>query len=110
MNLGILSFKGTEFIDKIIEIYRHNPQISAAAMSEHFRDTTYGPHLGRLMRLYDHLDEQQKALEFDDIMSHLLRLASQVRIDHLRDKQMRLGLSSEEKQILVQLLQQKTNK
>ena len=109
MNLGILSFKGTEFIDKIIEIYRHNPQISAAAMSEHFRDTTYSPHLGRLRRLYDHLDERQKALEFDDIISHLVRLTSQVQIDQLRNKQMHAGLSSEEKQTLVHLLQQKTN-
>ncbi len=108
INFSILSFKGIEIIDKIVEIHRQNPQINAAAMMEHFRDSEYNRYLGHLMRLYDHLDEQQKHLEFDDIMSFLQKQTSQVRIEHLRQKQMQSGLSNAEKQTLVQLLRLKT--
>ncbi len=108
LNLRILSFKGVEIIDKIVEIYRHNPQISAAAMLEHFRDSEYSQYLGHLMRLYDHLDDQQKTLEFEDLIVFLQKMTSQVEIDRLRDKQMQTGLNDAEKQTLVQLLRQKT--
>lgn len=110
VNLCNLSFKGTEIIDKIVEIYRLNPQINAAAMLEHFRNTEYSQYLGHLMRLHDHLDDEQKALEFNDIMNYLHKLTSQVQIDRLRNKQMQSGLDNAEKQTLVQLLRQKTNK
>lgn len=109
-NLDILSFKGVEIIDKIVEIYHHNPQINAAAMLEHFRESEYSAYLGHLMRIYDHLDEQQKALEFKDIMNFLNKLTSRVQIDRLRDKQMQFGLDNAEKQTLVQLLRHKTNR
>jgi DNA primase len=109
INLSKLSFKGVEIIDKIVEIQRHNPQINAAAMLEHFRDSDYSPYLGHLMRIYDHLDDQQKAMEFEDIIKYLQQLTSKVEIDRLRNKQMQSGLDSSEKQILVQLLRQKTN-
>ncbi|MGJ8664224.1 MAG: DNA primase [Marinicella sp.] len=109
-NLEILSFKGVEIIDKIVEIYHHNPQINAAAMLEHFRESEYSAYLGHLMRIYDHLDEQQKALEFKDIIHYLNKLTSRVQIDRLREKQMQFGLDNAEKQTLVQLLRQKNNK
>ncbi len=108
LNFHNLSFKGVEIIDKIVEIYRHNPQISAAAMLEHFRDSEYSQYLGHLMRLYDHLDDQQKTLEFEDLIKYLQKLTSQMEIDRLRDKQMQSGLDHAEKQTLVQLLRQKT--
>lgn len=109
LNFHSLSFKGVEIIDKIVEIYRHNPQISAAAMLEHFRDSEYSQYLGHLMRLYDHLDDQQKTLEFEDLIKFLQKLTSQMEIDRLRNKQMQSGLDHAEKQALVQLLRQKTN-
>lgn len=109
LNLSRLSFKGVEIIDKIVEIQRHNPQINAAAMLEHFRDSDYSPYLGQLMRIYDHLDDPQKAMEFEDIISYLNKLTSKVEIERLRNKQMQSGLDSDEKQNLVQLLRQKTN-
>lgn len=109
LNLRKLSFKGVEIIDKIVEIQAHNPQINAAAMLEHFRDTDYSPYLGHLMRIYDHLEEHEKALEFNDIIHYLSKLTSQVEIERLRNKQMQSGLDSAEKQTLVQLLRQKTN-
>lgn len=108
-NLGRLSFKGVEIIDKIVEIYGHNPQINSAALLEHFRDTDFSPYLGHLMRLHDHLDDAQKSMEFEDIISYLNQLTSKVEIDRLRNKQMQSGLDSAEKQALVQLLRQKTN-
>ncbi|VAW47135.1 DNA primase [hydrothermal vent metagenome] len=109
LNLSRLSFKGVEIIDKIVEIQRHNPQINAAAMLEHFRDSDYSPYLGQLMRIYDYLDDPQKAMEFEDIISYLNKLTSKVEIERLRNKQMQSGLDSDEKQNLVQLLRQKTN-
>ncbi len=109
LNLHKLSFKGVEIIDKIVEIQRINPQINAAAMLEHFRDSDYSPYLGHLMRIYDHLDESEKALEFKDIINYLNQLTSKVEIERLRNKQMQSGLDSAEKQTLVQLLRQKTN-
>ncbi len=109
LNLHKLSFKGVEIIDKIVEIQRHNPQINAAAMLEHFRDSDYSPYLGQLMRMYDHLDDAEKALEFADIISYLQQLNSKAEIERLRNKQMESGLNSAEKQSLVQLLRQKTN-
>ncbi len=109
LNLQKLSYKGVEIIDKIVEIQRHNPQINAAAMLEHFRDSDYSPYLGQLMRMYDHLDETEKALEFADIISYLQQLNSKAEIERLRNKQMESGLNSSEKQNLVQLLRQKTN-
>lgn len=109
LNLRILSFKGVEIIDKIVEIQRLNPQINPASMLEHFRDSDYSPYLGHLMRLYDHLDDSEKAMEFEDIVNYLNQLTSKVEIERLRNKQMQSGLDSTEKQTLVQLLRQKTN-
>ena len=109
LRLSRLSFKGVEIIDKIVEIQSINPQINAAAMLEHFRDSDYSPYLGHLMRIYDHLDDSQKALEFEDIINYLNKLTSKVEIERLRNKQMQSGLDNSEKQTLVQLLRQKTN-
>ncbi len=109
LNLRALSFKGIEIVDKIIEIQHNNPQINAAAMMEHFRDSEYSPYLGHLMRMYDHLDESQKALEFEDILNYLNKLTSKAEIERLRNKQLQSGLNSAEKQALVQLLRQKSN-
>lgn len=108
LNLDKLSFKGVEIINKIVEIQRHNPQINAAAMLEHFRNSDYSPYLGHLMRIYDHLDDSQKILEFKDIINYLIQLNSKAEIKRLRNKQMQSGLDSAEKQTLVQLLRQKT--
>ncbi|MCB1583125.1 MAG: DNA primase [Xanthomonadales bacterium] len=107
LNLRILSFKGVEIIDKIVEIFNANPHIRSAAMLEHFRDSDYSKYLGHLMSMHDHLDEQQKKLEFEDLVHYLLKMTSQQEINRLRNKQLQQGLSNEEKQKLVQLLHQK---
>lgn len=109
LNLHTLSFKGVEIVDKIVEIHRNSPQINAAAMMEHFRDSEYSSYLAHLMRIYDHLDDSQKALEFDDIINYLKKLTSKAEIERLRNKQLQSGLNSAEKQTLVQLLREKTN-
>jgi len=108
LKLNRLTFKGIEIIEKIIEIQRHNPQIKAAAMLEHFRDSDYSSYLGHLMRIYDHLNDSQKAMEFEDIINYLNKLTSKAEIERLRNKQMQSGLDSAEKQTLVQLLRQNT--
>lgn len=107
LNLRKLSFKGVEIIDKIVEIFDANPHISSAAMLEHFRETEYSKFLGHLMRMYDHLDDEQKRLEFNDLTNYLFKLTSQQEINRLREKQLQQGLNNEEKQKLVQLLQHK---
>jgi len=104
LNLQSLSFKGVEIIDKIVEIFHANPQIKSAAMLEHFRDSDYRQFLGYLMNMHDHLDDEQKNLEFDDLINYLIKLTSQLKINRLREKQLQIGLSSEEKQDLVHLL------
>ncbi|MCX7554543.1 DNA primase [Marinicella sp. S1101] len=109
LNFDTLSFKGTEIVDKIVEIQHNNPQINSAAMMEHFRNSQYARYLGHLMRMYDHLDDTQKALEFEDIVSYLKKLSSQAEIERLRNKQLESGLDSAEKQALVQLLREKSN-
>ncbi len=107
LNLHKLSFKGVEIVDKIVEIFNANPHISSAAMLEHFRDSEYSKYLGQLMRMYDHLDDQQKHLEFNDLVKYLQKMTSQQEINRLREKQLHTGLSNEEKQTLVQLLHQR---
>ena len=107
LNLSSLSFKGVEIVDKIVEIFNTNPHIKSAAMVEQFRDTEYSQYLGYLMSMYDHLDESQKNLEFDDLINHLIKLTSQLKINRLREKQLQKGLDTEEKQLLVQLLNQR---
>jgi DNA primase len=107
LNLRNLSFKGVGIIDKIVEIFGDNPHISSAAMLEHFRDTDYSKYLGHLMSIHDHLDDKQKHLEFNDLIKYLLKMTSQQEINRLREKQLQQGLSSEEKQKLVQLLHQR---
>lgn len=105
--LSNLSFKGVEIVDKIVEIFNSNPHIKSAAMLEHFRHSDYRQYLGYLMGMYDHLDEAQKTLEFDDLINYLIKLTSQLKINRLREKQLQKGLDSEEKQLLVQLLNQR---
>ncbi|MFC3194456.1 DNA primase [Marinicella sediminis] len=107
LNLHILSFKGVEIIDRIVEIHRANPHIKSAAMLEHFRHTDYNQFLGFLMNMYDHLNAEQQNLEFEDLMNFLNKQINQVKIARLREKQLQEGLSSEEKQALVQLLHQR---
>jgi DNA primase len=107
LNLHILSFKGIEIIDRIVEIHRANPHIRSAAMLEHFRHTDYNQFLGLLMNMNDHLNTDQQNLEFDDLLSYLSKQVTQVKIARLREKQLQNGLSSEEKQALVHLLHQK---
>ncbi len=107
LNFHNLSFKGVEIVDKIVEIFNTNPHIRSAAMFEHFRESEYSNYLGQLMRMYDHLDDKQKYLEFDDLVHYLLKMTSQQEINRLRNKQLQYGLSNEEKQKLVQLLHQR---
>ena len=107
LNLSSLSFKGVEIVGKIVEIFNTNPHIKSAAMLEHFRHSDYRQYLGYLMGMYDHLDDAQKTLEFDDLIHYLNKLTSQLKINRLREKQLQKGLDSEEKQLLVQLLNQR---
>ncbi len=107
LNLNSLSFKGVEIVDKIVEIFNTNPHIRSAAMLEHFRQSDYRQYLGFLMSMYDHLDEAQKTLEFVDLINYLSKLTSQLKINRLREKQQEKGLDKEEKQLLVQLLNQR---
>lgn len=107
LNLSNLSFKGVEIVDKIVEIFNTNPHIKSAGILEHFRHSDYSQYLGYLMSMYDHLDEAQKNLEFDDLINYLIKLTSQLKINRLREKQLEKGLNNEEKQLLVQLLNQR---
>ena len=109
LNLHTFNFKGVEIIDRIVEICQSQPHISTAALIEHFRDASFFQHLAPLSKHYDHLDNDQKTLEFNDLMNHLLNKSQKIQIDALREKQMQTGLTAEEKQQLVQLLTTNVN-
>lgn len=109
LDLHAFQFKGVEIIDRIVEICQSQPHISTAALIEHFRNASFFQHLAPLSKHYDHLDNDQKTLEFKDLMNHLLKKAQQKEIDALREKQMQSGLTIEEKQQLVNLLTTKVN-
>lgn len=109
LDLHAFEFKGVEIIDRIVEICQSQPHIRTAALIEHFRNASFFQHLAPLSQHYDHLDDEQKTLEFKDIMTHLQHKAKQNAIDALREKQMQFGLTTEEKQQLVKLLTSKVN-
>lgn len=99
-----LSDKGLDFIDKIVEICRRNPQISTAALVEQFRGHAYFERLTALSKQQDHLSDEEKVFEFKDLMAYLINRQRRQKINQLREKQMQSGLSSEEKKQLVLLL------
>lgn len=101
---AFLPYKGVDFVDKIVEICHRNPQISTAALIEQFRGHAYFERLIVLSKQQDHLSDEQKEFEFNDLVSHLLNQQRRQKINLLREKQMQSGLSSEEKKQLVLLL------
>ncbi len=101
--------KGVALIDKIVEICRRNPQISSAALIESFRDDAAYEHLVPLARQYDHLSDEEKTHEFNDLVRHMQKRHRQLQINTLREKQMQHGLTQEEKQQLVHLLTENMN-
>ncbi len=97
-------YKGVALIDKIVEICRLCPQIGSATLIESFRDESVYDYLVPLARQYNHLDDKQKYNEFKDIITYLQKRARQSQIDSLRERQMKYGLTQQEKQQLVSLL------
>ncbi len=106
LDLHALGYKGAEFVDKIIEICRKNPQIGTASLIEHFRAHRFFPKLGHLANQFDHLSAQQQSLEMKDMIGFIGRQHRKTQIDQLREKQLSKGLSEQEKQTLLKLLAQ----
>ncbi len=107
LEFNLLPYKGTEIINKVIEIQAGYPQINSAALLEHFRDSNYVSNLNRLMTVYGHMDTSELASEMADLVEHLEQLTTSAKINQLREKQMQGGLTDPEKQQLVALLTKK---
>lgn len=107
LELSLLPYKGSEIINKVIEIQASYPQINSAALLEHFRDSDYISNLNQLMIVYGHMDEVELASEMTDLIDHLEQLTTTASINQLREKQLQDGLTTQEKQQLIALLTKK---
>ncbi len=99
---------GINLLTEIITIWKNEPGLSLAALTERFRGEPEELQINKLLTWNTpELDNSNQA--FEDAMSWINRKANSARIQELIDKENTSGLSKDEKQEFRNLLQQKAS-
>ena len=103
--LSAVSLPGIDILTEMIEFSLSNPNVTTGAFIEHWRGTPYETHLGKLSQLELPGDEQTLAIEFTDVIAHLIELRNEHRWAFLQQKiSNKEDLSESEKKEWQQLL------
>jgi DNA primase len=99
-----VDINGFDLLMQVIEKAKQNPQITAGGLLEHWRDQPERPLLEKLMAAEHVTPEAGIQDEFLGAIKQLRKLAQENLIENLIAKAAQIGLSSEEKQNLTELI------
>lgn len=97
-------------LSALAEVYQTHGKMNVAQVMEHFRQTIFAPTIEHIFRhnMYDEDnvsdDSEEKCQEFQDGMNRLAQQLKAEQVEQLKQKSVAIGLSIEEKQLLLKLL------
>ncbi len=86
---------GITLLLSLLELLHQHPHLSTGGILEHWRDTEHGRHLSRLAALPSLLDSDALAMEWEDTLNSLRKLAYEAQLERLEERD-RLGVTSSE--------------
>ncbi len=99
---------GSDLLTTLIETLQESPNINAAALLERWRNTEFEAPLILLMKWQPESDDEKVLrCEFEDCLKHIHKRANEIKVESLLHKERTGGLSDQEKQELLFLLQHK---
>ena len=102
-----LDGKGIPLLVDLMRLLTDQPELKTGAILEHFRDSKYIHHIGRLAALDHPMHQQDVEAEFTGLLRQLRCESNRQQIDRLSAKERAGGLDSAEKSELVRLLREK---
>ncbi len=97
---------GIPLLVAIMRLLNAQPDLKTGSIIEHFRDSEYQRHIGRLAAREHPMHQQNVEAEFTDLLWQLRREANSQQIERLSSKELQ-SLSPEEKAELQRLLDEK---
>lgn len=98
---------GWDLLHQLIDLLQRQPQLSTAALLEHWRDKPEYNYLIKLVKIEHIIPEHGLESEFTDIMSYLQQQAMEITIKKLVEKNRQQTISEQEKTLLQQLIKQR---
>jgi DNA primase len=99
-----LDMPGIPLLNSLLVLCKQNSDINSAQLIEHFRGTTEGSQLTKLMCLQHHVEPENAESMFIDVIESFLNIFIEQRTEELLAKEHASGLSKNEKQELHSLL------
>lgn len=99
-----LDMPGIPLLNSLLVLCKQKPDINSAQLIEHFRGTTEGNQLTKLMCLQHHVEPENAESMFIDVIESFLNIFIEQRTEELLAKEHASGLSKSEKQELHSLL------
>lgn len=99
-----LDMPGIPLLNSLLVLCKQNSNINSAQLIEHFRGTTEGNQLTKLMCLQHHVEPENAESMFIDVIESFLNIFIEQRTEQLLAKEHKSGLSKSEKQELHSLL------
>ncbi|MDH5325574.1 MAG: DNA primase [Gammaproteobacteria bacterium] len=102
-----LHTRGVDLLCRIAELAQNNPELSCGALLEHWRGTTEGGHLAKLINIPLQLSENEVEREFADTFNKLIKWREDQRLDEILEKSRFEQVSEADKQELKKALTEK---
>ncbi len=102
-----LDGKGIPLLVELMRLLNGQADLNTGSIIEHFRDSKYILHIGRLAAREHPMHQQDVEAEFLDLLRQLRREANRQQIERLSGKERAAGLNTAEKAELVRLLREK---
>jgi len=99
-----LDMPGIPLLNSLLVLCKQNSGINSAQLVEHFRGTTEGGQLTKLMCLQHHVEPENAESMFIDVIESFLNIFIEQRTEQLLAKEHASGLNKSEKQELHSLL------
>ena len=101
--LAQVQLKGVGLLLELLDLTRHNPGLTAAAIVERFRERAEGPHLAELLASNLLVQDAAAARELADSLQRIVVLGREERMAELMVKAQSPGLTAAEKEEFRQL-------
>jgi DNA primase len=102
-----LNLKGAEVLNNLLKILHIHPQLTAASLFEHWRDTPYSQQLAKLAMRELLIPTEGLVEQFNDTLKSLIKLDIEQKLHHFQEKAVNGILSDNEKAEYAQLLSRK---
>jgi DNA primase len=106
-DITVLNLPGSELLKEIYEVLKQDSTLNTASLLEYFRDKSDSAFLHRLAAWEHGVPEEGIVLEFQGIVSHLMKQQHQSNIENLLKKANLNTLTEEERKILQTMLGEK---